>query len=99
MYKTYVRPHLEYCLQAMGPYMRQDVEALEKVQRRAPRHMAQMRQLTYEERLKKLQLPCIKERALRGDLIETYKILTRKLEVDPLTFFKVEKNQKQEGMP
>ena len=70
--------------------MRQDVEALEKVWRRATRLMAQVRQHTYEERLKELQLPSIKERGLRGDLIETYKILTKKLEVDSLIFFEEE---------
>ena len=32
---TYVRPHLDYCAQAVGPYMRQDFAALERVQRRA----------------------------------------------------------------
>ena len=97
LYKTYVRPHLEYCLQAVGPFMRQDVEALEKVQRRATKLVAQVRELPYEERLRKLQLPSVKDRALRGDLIETYKILTMKLEVDPSVFFEVEEESKTRG--
>ena len=53
LYTAYIRPHLEYCL-AVGPYMRQDVEALEKVQRRATRLVAQVRQFTFGERVRKL---------------------------------------------
>ena len=97
LFTTYVRPDLEYCLKVVGPYMKQDVEALEKVQRRATRLVAQVRGLTYEERLRKLQLPSIKERALRGDLIETYKVLTKKLEVDPSMFFEVDEESKTRG--
>ena len=34
--------------------------------------------MSYEERLRKLQLPTLRFRRLRGDMIETYKILTGK---------------------
>ena len=30
LYKTIVRPHLEYCIQAWNPYLRKDVDMLEK---------------------------------------------------------------------
>mgnify|MGYP003416762769 FL=1 len=37
-----------------------------------------MSKLTYEERLKKCNLPTLKFRSIRGDLIEAYKIITGK---------------------
>jgi hypothetical protein len=35
-----------------------------------------MKDLTYEERLRKLKLPSLRYRRLRGDKIETFKIVT-----------------------
>ena len=33
IYKAYIRPHLEYCIQAWSPYLEKDMEVLERVHR------------------------------------------------------------------
>ena len=52
LYKTLVRPRLEYCVQVWCPYLQKDIAILEKVQRRATRMILACRTDSYEDRLK-----------------------------------------------
>ena len=97
LYTVYVRPHLEYCIQAVGPYMAQDYLALEKIQRRATKLVPAIWNLPYDDRLRALKLPTVKERLLRGDLIETYKILTGKTKLEPSRFFERNQDERTRG--
>jgi hypothetical protein len=69
---------LEYASSVWNPHSKEDIEALEKVQRRATKLVKAIKHLNYEDRLKKLKLPTLKYRRLRGDLIEVFKIVTNK---------------------
>ena len=80
LYKTLVRPHLEYCVHVWSPLPSHGnwglILQLEDVQRSYTRMISGIGTLTYEERLKKLGLTTLLERRARGDLIETFKILS-----------------------
>jgi len=51
-------------------------QALEKVQMRGTRLVTALRDKPYQERLRTLDLPTLKFRRSRGDMTETYKVLS-----------------------
>ena len=69
-YKALVRSHLEYGNSGWSPYKIKYIDALESVQRRTTHMLPGTDDLTYEERLRKLKLPTLVYRRLRGDMIE-----------------------------
>ena len=74
LYKSLIRPNLEYANQAWAPYKKKDIETLENIQRRATRMMPGLRGQTYEERLQHLKLPTLAFRRLRGEMVELFKM-------------------------
>ena len=64
LYKTIVRPHLEYCIQAWGTYRKKDIDMLERVQRRATKMIPNIMNISYEMRLKECGLTTLENRRL-----------------------------------
>ena len=73
LYKTFVRPQLEYAAAAWSPWLQKDRDALEKVQKRLIRSLSDKRGDEYEERLKNAGLTTLQERRQRGDMIQVFK--------------------------
>ncbi|KAK4317757.1 hypothetical protein Pmani_011194 [Petrolisthes manimaculis] len=70
-----VRPHLEYAQSVWSPYKKKDILAVENVLRRASKMLPGLKNHTYPERLKALDIPSMVYRRMRGDMIETFKII------------------------
>ena len=84
LYKGLVRPVIEYASTVYNPILMADIHKLESIQRRATKMVIGMYNLSYEERLRRLELPCLRFRRCRGDMIETYKYLHHKYSVTEL---------------
>jgi hypothetical protein len=84
IYKSLIRPHLKYCVQLWNPAVAhgnwQIVLELEALQRRFTRLIKDVGTLPYSDRLEILKLTTLAERRLRGDLIETFKIVNNTAE-------------------
>ena len=59
----------------MVPLQKGDIEAIEKIQKRATKLVISLKKFPYKERLLQLNLHTLKYRRLRGDMIEVYKII------------------------
>ena len=79
LYQSLVRPHLEYGNVVWGPFYKKDIQLIEKVQRRASKLIPNIRNLTYEERIRELKLPSRCHRRNRGEIIYAYKLLKGRL--------------------
>ena len=52
LYKSIVRPHLDYCVQAWRPHDRKDIDKLEKMQRRATKMVEGLEGYSYSDSLR-----------------------------------------------
>ena len=74
LYKTLVRPHVEYGSVVWNPKTKRDQRKLEGIQRRATKIIPRLTNLSYDERLRILGLPTLEYRRLRADMIQVFKI-------------------------
>ena len=77
---TMIRPKLEYAAVIWSPHLKKDINKVERIQRTATKMVPELEVLEYEERLREMGLPTLKQRRERGDMITIYKLLN-KLEV------------------
>ena len=82
IYKALVRSQLEYAATVWCPYRKEDIVKIEKVQMRATKLLHSIKKLPYKARLRVLKLPSMKYRRIRGDMIEIYKIINHKYDIN-----------------
>lgn len=90
MYKIFVRPILEYATTCWSPFLAKDVRLIESVQRTFTRRIPALsgQNLSYLERLEKLQLERLDLRRLKADLLMAYRILHGYMDVDANSILK-----------
>ena len=54
LFTSVIRPHLEYANVIWHPYLKKDIDLIERVQHRATKIVPSLSQLPYEERFKKI---------------------------------------------
>ena len=87
LYQVYVRPQLEYAIQAWRPWLAKDIKMLEDVQRRAVRMTSGLTGTCYEDRLEEVGMTSLEERRARGDAIQVWKILSQYDDIEESTWF------------
>jgi hypothetical protein len=90
LYKTLIRPILEYCSSIWFPITQGQINNIEKVQRRATKIPKSISHLTYTDRLKKLNLTTLVFMKERADMVQAFKILKGIDNVDPTLFFQLD---------
>ena len=97
LYKALVRPKLEYCVQAWCPYLKKDVENIERVQHRATKLIGECAGLNYNDRLDRTGLITLEKRRLRGDLIQVFKLIKGIDKIDYNKFFQLVDSTRTRG--
>ena len=88
LFKALVRTHLDYAVPIWSPWKISQIENIERVQRKATKQLPKFHDMTYTERLKRLQLPTLSYRRIRADMIEAFKILRNVYDQDVVPLLK-----------
>jgi hypothetical protein len=96
LYRTLVRPILEYGNVSWCLITKEDSDALERIQRRATRMICGLTNMEYPQRLQVLNIPTLLFRRHRGDMIEIYKYLHH-LQENPGNILELDNNNRTRG--
>ena len=72
VYKCLIKSVLDYCSPVWNPSTKKYRQLLENVQRRATKLVPELKMLSYQERLRELNLPTFYYRRNRCDLIQLF---------------------------
>ena len=92
LYKSLARPILEYCSVIWYPIFKTDAQEIEKVQHRATKLVHPLRNLSYNERLKSLNLTTLEYRRKRVDMLKVFRIANKMDNIEFKDFFIPNKN-------
>jgi hypothetical protein len=92
LYKSIVRPHLEYGSNIWSVMNKEEAIQIENVQRRATKLVKHIQHLSYSDRSRYLGLPSLQYRRLRSDMVETFRIINNIDKVNSIKIFPKNEN-------
>jgi len=90
LYIAYIRPHLEYCIQVWSLYLKKDIVSWTSTKESYKTGRNFEKKVIWRETANlrvTSELTTLEKRRLRGDVIETYRIVTKKENIDPNQIF------------
>ena len=97
LYKSFVRPLVEYSSIVWCPYTDMNIAKVERIQKRMTKMFPSLRHLPYRDRLESLGLLSLRARRLRFQLIYAFKMYQRKSDNCFLDFFTFSKASNTRG--
>ena len=97
IFKSHIRPIIEYASPVWHTGYVQDIRRLESVQRLWTRNVLGLQNQVYGERLKSLELYSVKGRLLRADLIKCWKIFHGCCPVQPADLWDLNTDSRTRG--
>ena len=92
IFKTYVRPILEYNTQVWSPHLLSDIDDIERVQRFFTKRIPGMWNIPYLERLHILSLESLETRRIKNDLVLLFKIVNNIVDIESENMFSFNTN-------
>ena len=95
LFKTYVRPKLEFNTPIWSPYLSKDIEKIEKIQKTFTRYIFKKLNLpysSYSDRLRQINLKSLEYRRLFFDLVFLYKIINGLAGINFHDYFVIKEN-------
>src|SRR4051812_31029663 len=86
LYKTLVRPIIDYCVPVWKPYLQKDINKIGKIQNRYTKMIKGCNSKTYEQRLVTLGITSLADRHYRQYMIQVSKILNDSKSIFPSGF-------------
>ena len=90
LYKSYIRPIVEYNTCTWSPHLKNDISQIESVQKNFTRRLCQRSNIkysSYEDRLKIFKLETLESRRVKNDLVMLYKIVNQIVDINFSSLF------------
>ena len=87
IYKSIIRPIIDYGDSVWNPSLKKHIQMIENIRRRGTKLVPELVNINYTDRLKMLNLPSLKYRRKRDDLIQVFKILNEHYDINWENFF------------